>query len=52
VRTSAIKLQLDNAAGGRLKRNSRPSAVLFYFSFFISFKSFIYFIYFTMCDGP
>jgi len=32
VRTYEIKLQLNNAACGRLKRNSR-SAVLFYFSF-------------------
>ena len=30
----AIKLQLNKAAGGRLKKNGRPSAVLFYFSFF------------------
>jgi len=28
-----IKLQLNNAAGGRLKRNSRTSAVLFHFIF-------------------
>jgi len=36
VRKSEIKLQLNNAVNGRLKRNSRPSAVVFYF---------------TMCDG-
>jgi len=31
VRTSEIKLQLNNAAGGRLKRNSQPRQ--FYFIF-------------------
>jgi len=39
VRTSEIKLQLNNAAGGRLKRNSRRtvgSFVLFQFYFTMS----------------
>jgi len=33
IKPLEIKLQFFNAAGGQLKRSSRPSADLFYFSF-------------------